>query len=99
MLNDIWKNLYNTAKAAVNPKEISAQICSGGVGAAVLAKNGNLYTGVNIDTDCSLGMCAERNVESANAACTFDLCGINCFSAYSFVSCSCFLSFPFALNK
>ncbi len=64
MLNDIWKNLYNTAKAAVNPKEISAQICSGGVGAAVLAKNGNLYTGVNIDTDCSLGMCAERNAIS-----------------------------------
>ena len=64
MLNDIWKNLYDTAKAAVNPKKISAQICSGGVGAAVLTKSGNIYTGVNIDTDCSLGMCAERNAIS-----------------------------------
>ena len=45
-------------------KKISAQICSGGVGAAVLTRNGNIYTGVNIDTDCSLGMCAERNAIS-----------------------------------
>lgn len=64
MLNDIWKNLYDTAKAVVNPKKISEQISSGGVGAAVLTKNGNIYTGVNIDTDCSLGMCAERNAIS-----------------------------------
>lgn len=48
----------------LTPKKISAQICSGGVGAAVLTKNGNIYTGVNIDTDCSLGMCAERNAIS-----------------------------------
>lgn len=64
MLNDIWKNLYDTAKAVINPKKISAQICSGGVGATVLTKSGNIYTGVNIDTDCSLGMCAERNAIS-----------------------------------
>lgn len=64
MLNDIWKNLYDTAKAVVNPKKISEQISSGGVGAAVLTKNGKIYTGVNIDTDCSLGMCAERNAIS-----------------------------------
>ncbi len=64
MLNNIWKNLYDTAKAVVNPKKISEQICSGGVGAAVLTKNGNIFTGVNIDTDCSLGMCAERNAMS-----------------------------------
>lgn len=64
MPNNIWKNLYDTAKAVINPKKISAQICSGGVGAAVLTRNGNIYTGVNIDTDCSLGMCAERNAIS-----------------------------------
>lgn len=64
MLYNIWKNLYDTAKAVVNPKKISEQICSGGVGAAVLTKNGNIFTGVNIDTDCSLGMCAERNAMS-----------------------------------
>ena len=32
--------------------------------AAVLTENGNVYTGVCIDTDCSLGMCAERNALS-----------------------------------
>lgn len=64
MPNNIWKNLYDTAKAVVNPQKISAQIYSGGVGAAVLTRNGNIYTGVNIDTDCSLGMCAERNAIS-----------------------------------
>lgn len=61
MLNDTWKTVYNAAKAVVNPKKVSEQISSGGVGAALFTKKGNIYTGVNIDTDCSLGMCAERN--------------------------------------
>lgn len=64
MLSDIWKMVYDAAKKVVNPKKISEQICSGGVGAAVLTKNRNIYTGINIDTDCSLGMCAERNAIS-----------------------------------
>ena len=29
--------------------------------AAVLTESGNVYTGVCIDTACTLGMCAERN--------------------------------------
>lgn len=64
MVNDTWMTVYNAAKAVLNPKKISEQICSGGVGAAVLTKKGNIYTGVCIDTDCSLGMCAERNAIS-----------------------------------
>ena len=64
MLNDNWKAVYNAAKNVVNPKKISKQMCSGGVGAAVLTKSGKIYTGVCIDTDCSLGMCAERNALS-----------------------------------
>jgi len=64
MLNTEWKIVYDAARAAVNPKKISNQICSGGVGAAVISKNGNVYTGICIDTDCSLGMCAERNAIS-----------------------------------
>ena len=58
------ERLYDCAKKAVNPKKISEQICSGGVGAAVVSNKGNIYTGVCIDTDCSLGMCAERNAIS-----------------------------------
>lgn len=61
---DSWRIVYDAAKAVVNPKRITEQICSGGVGAAVVSKNGNVYTGVCIDTDCSLGMCAERNAIS-----------------------------------
>lgn len=58
------KNLYDIAKAVAIPKVINEQMCSGGVGAAVLTKEENIYTGVCIDTDCSLGMCAERNALS-----------------------------------
>lgn len=59
-----WKKLYAAALAVAVPKVISEQMCSGGVGAAVLTDKGNVYTGVCIDTDCSLGMCAERNALS-----------------------------------
>lgn len=62
--NEQVKKLYDTAKSVAIPKVISEQMCSGGVGAAVLAKSGNVYTGVCIDTDCSLGICAERNALS-----------------------------------
>lgn len=64
MKNTEWERLYDCAKKAVNSKKISEQICSGGVGAAVVSNKGNIYTGVCIDTDCSLGMCAERNAIS-----------------------------------
>ncbi len=64
MLKDNLTILYNAARSVVNPKKISEQICSGGVGAAEIKKKGSIYTGVCIDTDCSLGMCAERNAIS-----------------------------------
>lgn len=63
-LDETWETVYNAAKSAVNPKKISEQMYSGGVGAAVISKKGNIYKGVCIDTDCSLGMCAERNAIS-----------------------------------
>lgn len=62
------KKLYDIAKSVAIPKQISEQMCSGGVGAAVLTKKGNIYAGVCIDTDCSLGMCAERNALSTMIA-------------------------------
>lgn len=62
--NEQIKDLYNTAKSVAIPKNISNQISAGSVGCAVLAKSGNVYTGVCIDTECSLGMCAERNALS-----------------------------------
>ena len=56
-----FKELYEIAKSKQNPRRISPFIEAGAVSAAILTENGNVYTGVCIDTGCSLGMCAERN--------------------------------------
>jgi cytidine deaminase len=56
-----FKELYEIAKSKNNPRKISPFIEAGGVTAAILTENGNVYTGVCIDTSCSLGICAERN--------------------------------------
>lgn len=58
---DIWDKLYECAKNVRNPRTISPFIEAGSVGAAILTDKGNIYTGVCIDTACTLGMCAERN--------------------------------------
>lgn len=63
-MNKEWENLCNLAMQVINPYEVSENIYAGSVGAAVLTKKGNIYTGVCIDTSCSLGMCAERNALS-----------------------------------
>lgn len=56
-----WKELYEIAKEKLNPRTISPFIEAGSVASAILTENGNVYTGVCIDTACTLGMCAERN--------------------------------------
>jgi len=56
-----WDDLYNIAKEKLNPRTISPFIEAGSVASAILTSNGNVYTGVCIDTACTLGMCAERN--------------------------------------
>lgn len=56
-----WTQLYDFAKEKLNPRKISPFIDAGSVSAALLTENGNVYTGVCIDTACTLGMCAERN--------------------------------------
>ena len=58
---DIWKTLYDRARAVQNPRTVSPFIEAGGVAAAILTKKGNVYVGVCIDTASTLGMCAERN--------------------------------------
>ena len=60
-MNNEWDMLYNAAKGKLNPREISPFIEAGDVAAAILTDKGNIYTGVCIDTACTLGMCAERN--------------------------------------
>lgn len=57
----MWKTLYDAAVKVQNSRTISPFIDAGGVAAAILTKQGNIYVGVCIDTASTLGMCAERN--------------------------------------
>ena len=60
-----WETLYQRALAVAKPRNISERVEAGWVGAALLGRDGNIYTGVSIDTACSLGMCAERAAVAA----------------------------------
>ena len=53
--------LFRSAVKVQNSRTISPFIDAGGVAAAILTKQGNVYVGVCIDTASTLGMCAERN--------------------------------------
>ena len=71
----MWNRLYNAARAVQNARVISPFIEAGGVSAAILTKQGNIYVGVCIDTASTLGMCAERNAIAnmiTNGECEID---------------------------
>ncbi|MGG1662071.1 cytidine deaminase family protein [Brevibacillus sp. NRS-1366] len=55
-----FDELYRKANAVKNARKLSEYASAGGVGAALLSENGNIYTGVCIDTACSMGFCAEH---------------------------------------
>lgn len=57
--------LYQRAKAVTGQRQLSPYTDVGGVGAAILTKQGHVYTGVNIDTACSMGFCAEHAAAAA----------------------------------
>ena len=56
----IWEKMYEAATAVQNGRKISDYIDAGGVAAAILSESGKIYTGVCVDTACTLGICAER---------------------------------------
>ena len=60
-MEKIWEEMFEAAKAVLQPRSVSQYVDCGGVAAAVLSKSGNIYTGVCVDTACTLGICAERN--------------------------------------
>ncbi len=60
-----FEALYQAAKAVLNPRKLSKDADAGGVGAAILAESGKVYTGVCIDTACSMGFCAEHAAAAA----------------------------------
>ncbi len=53
---DLIKEAYNVTGVYKSSEECE----SGSVGAALITKDGNIYTGVCIDCSCSLGFCAEH---------------------------------------
>ena len=59
-----WERLYEEAMSVLNPHDVSNKMWVGSVASAVLTKKGNIYKGICIDTDGSIGMCAERNALS-----------------------------------
>lgn len=59
--NASWERLYLQARAVQRPRTIGRFVETGQVAAALLTKTGAIFTGVCLDTACSLGMCAERN--------------------------------------
>ena len=60
-MDAIWKEMYGAARAVQNGRAISDYVEAGGVAAAILSESGKIYTGVCVDTACTLGICAERN--------------------------------------
>lgn len=61
MLDKTWQKMQEEAKSVQGFRQISDHLEAGGVAAAVLSNTGKIYTGVCIDTACTLGVCAERN--------------------------------------
>lgn len=55
-----FNELYEKARAVVNPRKLSESAEAGSVGAAIVSEKGNVYLGVCIDTASSMGFCAEH---------------------------------------
>lgn len=60
-----FDELYQRARAVLNPRKLSSEADAGGVGAALVSDSGAVYTGVCIDTACSMGFCAEHAAAAA----------------------------------
>lgn len=63
-----WEKLEQCAKQVCNPRQLSKNSYAATVGAAIVTDRGNIYTGVCIDTPCSMGFCAEHAAAAAMVA-------------------------------
>ncbi len=61
MDKDTGTRMYDSAQKILLPRQISPFVSAGSVACALLTNKGNIYSGICIDTACTLGMCAERN--------------------------------------
>jgi cytidine deaminase len=55
------QDLINEAHKITGKYRPSDECTSGAVGAALITRDGNVYTGVNIDASCGIGFCAEHS--------------------------------------
>lgn len=60
-----FDELYEIAKKTLNPRQLSKDSYAGTVAAAILSEGGSVYTGVCIETPCSMGFCAEHSAIAA----------------------------------
>lgn len=60
-----FDKLYGIAYSVINPIKLSEFAKSGSVGSAILTASGNIYTGVNIETECGMGFCAEHSAAAS----------------------------------
>ena len=59
MINKDFTRLIEEAKKLAIKRKLSEYASCGHVGCALQTKNGNIYTGICIDSNCALGNCAE----------------------------------------
>lgn len=59
--NDIFNQLEKVSSSLVGSVQLNKFVSYGDVASALITKDGNIYSGVNIDTACSLGFCAEHS--------------------------------------
>jgi len=59
------KDLIQEAKSVAKEKEISDDVKTGTVGAALITKTGKLYKGKSVSTSCGMGNCAEHSAIAA----------------------------------
>lgn len=55
-----FEKLTEIATKTLNSRQLEENAWAGQVAAALVTKNGNVYTGVCIDVPCSMGFCAEH---------------------------------------
>jgi cytidine deaminase len=60
-----FDELRQMAQGVVDPRELSPFASAGSVGAALVSVSGAVYTGVCIETACSMGFCAEHAAAAA----------------------------------
>ncbi|MDB8551238.1 cytidine deaminase family protein [Turicibacter sanguinis] len=61
----MFEELIEKAEAVLKPRRLSSTAEASSVASAILTKEGHIYTGVCIDTACSMGFCAEHAAAAA----------------------------------